>query len=418
MSNLINRTIFHSDNIDILKAIDSFSVDLIYLDPPFNTDKKWHAPIGTDGKIVGFKDTWKKTDIREADLEILFQAEKFTNLAVWLQSINAMGKQFEKNFYYLLYMVPRIIEMHRVLKKTGSIYLHCDPTMSHYLKIIMDYIFGMKNFRNEVVWCYKENDVATKHFPKKHDVILFYSKTEEYNFMPIRGEITEAQRKRYNHDIDGEKYANMKGKMRKLEGGAKVRDWWEIPIVQSQERTGWPTQKPLALLERIIKASSNEGDMVLDPFCGCATAMIAAERLERQWVGIDVSPEAHGIITRRLQHEIDPAQLQLWKKQKLRVKKEIGLINTQLKPLSQKKKSVYKTTLFGEQGGKCTICERLMDMEFLEIDHIHPTSKGGNNGIENLQLLCRTCNGIKSNKTMAEALSKAKNLRSGIPWDK
>ena len=167
----------------------------------------------------------------------------------------------------------------------------------------MDCVFGHKNFRNEIVWCYKENETATKHFPKKHDVLLFYSKSNDYNFNIIRGDITEAQKKRYNHIKDGERYANMKGKMRKLEGGAKVRDWWEIPIAQNDERTGYPTQKPLELLHRIIKASSNEGDIVLDPFCGCATAMVAAEQLGRRWVGIDVSPYAREYIERRFKKE-------------------------------------------------------------------------------------------------------------------
>lgn len=164
----------------------------------------------------------------------------------------------------------------------------------------MDNIFGIKNFQNEIVWCYKENDTATKYFPRKHDVILFYTKSNKYIFNVQRGDYTEAQLARYNHIIDGERYANMKGKMRKLMGGAKIRDWWNIPITQSKERCGYPTQKPLALLERIIKASSNKGDIVLDPFAGSGTACLVAKEMGRDYIGIELGEKCCQMARKRL----------------------------------------------------------------------------------------------------------------------
>ena len=207
----------------------------------------------------------------------------------------------------LAYMAIRLIECHRILKGSGSIYLHCDPTMSHYLKTTMDCIFGEKNFQNEVVWCYGGTGRSERRFRRKHDVILFYSKGPDHFFSfegasrPVNPEFVG----RYNKvDDQGKRYArirNRKGVYSNVYLNNVMReDWWDIPFVRGKESTGWPTQKPLALLNRIIKASSKEGDLVLDPFCGCATTCVAAEHLGRKWIGIDVSPEAHKLVRDRL----------------------------------------------------------------------------------------------------------------------
>ena len=188
-------------------------------------------------------------------------------------------------------MAIRLLEMHRVLKDTGSIYLHCDPTMSHYLKLLLDCVFGEKNFRNEIVWGYKWGGHNTKKmFARKHDLIFFYSKRDHYVF---------------NYEACKE-YESISG-WKSNEEGRLLKDWWwDVPSLntQAKERTGYPTQKPLALLERIIQASSNEGDLILDPFCGCATTCIAAERLRRKWIGIDVSIKAYELVQKRLRKEV------------------------------------------------------------------------------------------------------------------
>ena len=300
--NVKPRIIFCRDNLEILRGINDRCIDLIYLDPPFNKKKVFSAPLGSSAEGAKFSDIFREEDIKDEWVKSI----EFENPALhsYLMGVKTFSNIY--NYCYLVYMAVRLLECHRILRDTGSIYLHCDPTMSHYLKIVMDCIFAENNFRNEVVWCYKEQETATRYFPKKHDIILFYSKVNDYTFNVQWLPHSEAQLKRYNIIKDGERYANMKGKMRKLGQGSKVRDYWHIDIAQATERTGYPTQKPLALLERIISASSNEGDVVLDPFCGCATTCVAAERLDRQWIGVDVSIKAFEIVKKRLGKEVPP----------------------------------------------------------------------------------------------------------------
>ena len=209
------------------------------------------------------------------------------------------NKHYLYNYCYLCYMAVRLIEMHRILKDTGSIYLHCDPTMSHYLKILMDLIFGEKNFRNEIVWGYQWGGAGKRDFSRKHDIILRFCKTSEWIFN------SDAVRVPYNTDIEGRKTPLIVRE--KYEKGKISRDLWDdiggISTV-SKERVGYPTQKPLKLLERIVNTSSNEGDVVLDPFCGCATTCVASQKLGRKWIGIDVSHRAYELVKERLKREI------------------------------------------------------------------------------------------------------------------
>lgn len=197
--------------------------------------------------------------------------------------------------------------MHRVLKSTGSIYLHCDPTAGHYLKLLMDGIFGKDNFRNEVVWHYRRWTGKSKNFQRLHDVVLFYARGGNLTFNEIYDPYTEKSFKRkqnYHTRIkDGDVFVTSINKK-----GVRAGDVWTIPVLNSQakERTGYPTQKPLKLLDRIIKASSNPGDIVLDPFCGCATALVAADRLHRQWAGIDLSPLAVQLVNDRIVKDRGP----------------------------------------------------------------------------------------------------------------
>ena len=304
-ANLQNRTIFCHDNLEVLQGINSNSIDLIYLDPPFNSNRTYTAPIGSSAEGAGFKDIWKDEDVK---IEWLYTIkEDNEKLFSFLDSIkNIEGEKIKSkstsNFCYLAYMAIRLIEMKRILQNTGSIYLHCDPTMSHYIKILMDIIFGEKNFRNEIAWCYSGGGIPKKDYPRKKDIIFRYSKTNDYIF-------NIEYRPYGEHNKTGKRATDLNGK-RKVEyreEGTPFNDWWiDIkPIINwSGQKTGYPTQKPLDLLERIIKASSNEGDLVLDPFCGCATTCVASENLNRQWIGIDVSVKAYDLVRKRLDKEV------------------------------------------------------------------------------------------------------------------
>ncbi len=296
--NVSNRTIFCDDNLDIMRGINSECIDLIYLDPPFNKNKRFTAPIGSSAEGAEFSDIFREEDVKMEWLITI--KEDQPELYHYLNGIRGVGNSY--NFAYLAYMAIRLLECRRILKPTGSIYLHCDPTMSHYLKTTMDCVFGEKQFRNEIVWCYKSGGASKRKFARKHDIILFYSKNERkasFNIIKVKsyGETGGGQggAVQYYRDNSGT-YSIV-----------NARDWWEMSMLSTthSERTGYPTQKPLELLDRIIKASSNEGDMILDPFCGCATTCVASERLGRQWIGIDISIKAYDLVRERLEKEVN-----------------------------------------------------------------------------------------------------------------
>ncbi|MCD6594143.1 site-specific DNA-methyltransferase [bacterium] len=298
------NTLYYGDNLEILRNRDWFpngAVDLIYLDPPFNSkraynvifkDKKGKYP---PSQIEAFDDTWQWSDETE---EAMWELSKPPYPAELYRTLDAFRVALGNNdmMAYLVMMAIRLLELKRVLKKTGSIYLHCDPTASHYLKIVMDQIFGVKNFRNEIVWHYQTGGASKRHYSKKHDIILFYSKTNSYLFHPERIEI--ARTKKALKRAQNEKGA----RINKDDTTKLPEDVFEIQALNpmAKERLGYPTQKPLALLERIIQASSNEGDIVLDPFCGCGTTVAAAEKLGRKWLGIDITILAINLIEKRM----------------------------------------------------------------------------------------------------------------------
>lgn len=283
--NFKSRTVYLRDNIDILRSMNSECVDLIYLDPPFNKKKQFTAPIGSAAEGASFLDLFGEEDIKGEWVEE-FRQENY-ELHSFLNGVKGMRNAY--NYCYLVYMAVRIVECHRILKKTGSLYLHCDPTMNWGLRAVLDCIFGDNNFRNDIVWKYGLGGSSKRMYSRKHDIIFFYTKSAKYHFEKPLMESTSGM---------------MRGKKKGL------IDVWDIPAINNmaKERTGWPTQKPLALLKRIVKASSKSGDLVLDPFCGCVTTCIAAELLEREWVGIDVAKEAWNQIERRLREEV-PANL-------------------------------------------------------------------------------------------------------------
>ena len=364
-------------------------IDLIYLDPPFNSNRNYEAPIGSEAAGAAFKDAWTLNDV-----DVHEHGELAERSPAAYAVIDAARQAHSKGLMaYLIMMAVRLLEMRRILKPTGSIWLHCDTTAGHYLKLLMDSLFGKDNFRNEVAWCYKENEAAERWFPKKHDTLFFYSKTAGYTFNIVRAGISEAQRKRYNIIVDGDRYANMKGKLRKLNpDGAKLRDWWEMPIAQSRERTGFLTQKPVALLDRIIKTTSNLGDLVLDPFCGCATTLVAADRLQRQWVGIDLSPVTIQLVNKRIAEDRG-----LWGGA---TALETPPNRTDLGDIPNYR--THRHRLYGEQEGVCVGCRTHFPFRVMEVDHVLPRSRGGTDHADNLQLLCSGCNRSKGGRTMAE----------------
>ena len=292
--------LYFGDCLDVMREdIGSESVDLIYLDPPFNSKRLYNAYIG-GAQWVAFDDTWRWSEA----IDDFDEVAKDTDLAPTMEGLRlVLGEG--PNMAYLSYMANRLRECKRVLKDTGSIYLHCDPTMSHYLKVVMDGIFERRNFRNEVVWHYKKWSTGKYTFQRNHDTILFYSSTETRDrvFNQLYMQRALSTTKRFGagkivsaYTEEGVRVpSTTKGKTK----GVRQDDVWEIGRVPPIKQI-YPTEKPIALLERIIKASSNEGDTVFDPFCGCGTTIEAAMRLNRNWIGIDVCVNACKIIEKRL----------------------------------------------------------------------------------------------------------------------
>ena len=387
--NVDNRTLFIADNLDLMRGMDSDTIDLIYLDPPLKSDKQF---------IQASEDVYD------------------TSMTT-----------------YLTEMALRLFEMKRILKPTGGIYLYCTPTSSHYLKMVMDDIFRQGNFRGEIVWFYNTGLARkTSNFSPLHDILLVYGKTRntkhnlvyDDNWTPSntqqrqlakgyeirKGDIIIYDEEKFQksgldeNDFNHVYHSNV--------SQPPIGDVWSIPILNSmaKERTGYPTQKPLALLDRIIKASSDEGDIVLDPFCGCATTCVAAERLNRYWVGIDTSPSVEDIMKMRLTEEVDKASNLFNPLTDVIVRKDVPKRTDNAEEMVRKrslpKYSMHKLELFDRQQGKCNGCQHQFLVRNLTVDHIIPQSKGGSDQIENLQLLCGTCNSTKGNGTHAVLISR------------
>jgi DNA modification methylase len=299
--------LFYGDNLDILKLhIDDDSVDLIYLDPPFKSNKDYNILFdernGTQSKaqIKAFEDTWSwDQGAAEAYQNVVEGDEQDVSRA--MQAFRTYLGETDM-MAYLAMMAPRLIEMKRVLTKTGSIYLHCDPTASHYLKMLMDSVFGPKNFRNEIIWHYRRWTGEASRFQQMHDVILFYAKDfKNVIFNQLYTPYTKKSAKRKEHY-----HTRIKGDDVYVTSvdpkGVRENDVWSISVINpaAKERLGYPTQKPEALLKRIVLASTKKGDIVLDPFCGCGTTIVVAQKLQRDWIGIDITHIAIALIKHRL----------------------------------------------------------------------------------------------------------------------
>ena len=320
---MVNQ-LYYGDNLEVLRRyIKDESVDLCYIDPPFNSKRNYNQiynNIGAEDKAQAqaFIDTWEWDDHAIHGInEILINYHGlFTQqcMALITGLSNVLGKG--SLLAYLVSMTLRITEIHRVLKPTGSFYLHCDPTASHYLKLILDGVFCSQRgeFQNEIIWSYNTGGKGKSRFLRKHDVILWYSKTKNYLFnrneISIPRKIGTAHLK-YGVDEDGREYyedfsPRKSGKQYRwyLDEGLTPMDVWiDIQAINpsATERLGYPTQKPESLLERIIKASSNENDIVLDAYCGCGTTVAVCQKLDRQWIGIDITYQSISLILKRLE---------------------------------------------------------------------------------------------------------------------
>ena len=411
----MQNTFYTGDNLYILNGMNSDSVDLIYLDPPFNSKRTYSAPIGSKAAGASFKDMWTWGDVDE---ECLNGMADYPELAEYIYSIGAINGKAMMS--YITYMTQRLIQMHRVLRTTGSLYLHCDTVASHYLKIILDGIFGEDNFRNEIVWHYGKWSNVSKHFQKNHDVILFYSKSDTYTFNPLH--VERRNPKPYNiqggevnqlliyrpEDTPDAIIEREKAKGRKViyidTKGPSEHDVWsylrnkEIDFIppRSKERTGYPTQKPLTLLHRIINVSSRQGDVVFDPFCGCATTCVAAQQLQRGWIGIDIESQAADLLMTRLGDDSGMFK-DFIHTDKIPHRTDIKV---------EKPSKPIKDRLFAEQKGICNGCAKEFDAVNFEIDHIIPKSKGGGDYYENFQLLCGNCNRVKGDRPMEDLVMR------------
>ena len=456
--NWANQTLWTGDNLDIMRGMNSESVDLIYLDPPFNSNRNYAAPIGSQAAGAAFKDTWTLSDV-----DLAWHGEIAESEPALYSIIDAAGLSHGKGMKsYLIMMAVRLLEMRRILKITASLYLHCDPTASHYLKLLLDSLLTPTNFRSEITWkrtsAHSDRSQGRKQHGRVRDVLLFYTKSNNQTWNPVYTEYDQEYVDNFYRYIEpetGRRYRldNLTGPGGAAKGnpeyevmgvtrfwrysrermqelidvgrvvqtrpgavpaykryldempGVPLQDLWADikPIAsRSKERTGYPTQKPLKkLLERIIEASSNEDDTILDPFCGCATACVAAEKLGRQWAGIDISPNALVQVNNRLRNELGLFSLNVTHRTDIPRR-------TDLEPIPHYR--TQKHTLYGKFEGICQGCLISFPFRNLTIDHVIPTSRGGTDHLDNLQLLCGACNSAKGSGTNEEFLVKLRGM--------
>ena len=478
--NFDNRTLFHGDNLAFLRGINSESIDLVATDPPFNKGKDFHATPDSLAAGASFHDRWSWERDVEGEWEDAIK-DDWPAVQQVIESANAAwGRDMGA---FLCYMGVRLLEMHRVLKPTGSLYLHCDDTASAYLTMLLDGIFGHKNRRNVITWERMQGGKGkTSNWGRSADSLLYYTKSGNFTWNTQYGELSASGLGNYRHD-DGDgkgvyrlgdvgdphggyhydlglgekppkrgyrmpestarkmladgtlwvKPGRVPAQKRYLEEskGTPLSNVWHDENVKGisgpthPEDTGYPTQKPVALYRRIIESSSNEGDIVLDPFCGCATTLIAAEQAGRQWVGIDLWDEALATVQSRVEAECanlfggkvgystippnrtddgEAASPPLKSKVKRRLAEPPG-------PKMTRQEMV--DILIEEHGITCQGCDREFDdPRYLDLDHNTPRSQGGLNHISNRLLLCGPCNRAKGDTLTLKGLRQL-NAKNG-----
>ena len=402
--------------------MNSETVDLIATDPPFNKGRDFHATPDSMAKGASFQDRWSwDKDVHEEWVDKI--TDDFPKV---MNVINGSRESYGDDMgAFLCFMGVRLLEMHRILKTTGSMYLHCDPTASHYLKELMDAIFDKKNFLNEIIWYYRGAGTPKQQYAKRHDVLLWYAKKNKSHYFnpdPARQPYAEATKERFKHYIGNVRDGVDYGIQTLHEKGKHPDDvFTDIqPIApSSNDRSGYPTEKPLELYERLIDTSSKKDDIVLDPFCGCATTCVAAEKLSRQWVGIDIWDKAHKVVIKRLKKEGYLADTDEEREDLIHTKgtityskkplirtdgglEAVPFMETKMKefddtehdPYSNKEK---KCMLVEQHGSCCQGCGFELHERYLELDHREPRSAGGSNLLRNRILLCSPCNKMKRN---------------------
>lgn len=477
--NFSTSALYALDNLEVMRGMDSETVHLIYADPPFNSKRIYQGMAGTKAAGHRFRDTWSWNDAKEEWLD------QFANDWPVIADLLKVARSHSDGMAgYLAFMAVRVIEMQRALRPDGSLYLHCDTTASSYLRNLLDCVFGSKNFRNEIVWRrYGSHNDASRRFGRIHDTILFYSKEDAYTWTDNAREPYDDEyiAKAYREQDATGRYATAPLHARQLSGGGYHFEWrgvtdvwrfsrerldemdaaglihWpergriprrkvyldetkgvpardmilDIKPLSRAEHTGWQTQKPLALLERIIKASSNPGDIVFDPFCGCGTALVAAEQLGRRWVGADDDANAVDVIKERIANLTgtigDSPQLQ----HSVRVigqppartvtpdetvyRDPTGYIVPALPSDKMTNAAIREQLLIWqtEPDGfiTCIGCAERLKPRHFECDHIDPKAQGGSNRIDNRIMLCGACNGQKSNTKALAALWTENGVR-------
>ena len=480
-ANWSNRTLFHGDNLAFLRGMNSETIDLIATDPPFNKGRDFHATPESLASGAKFQDRWSwEQDVHQEWVDQI--VDDHPRLMEAIES--ARHAHSDGMGAFMCFMAVRLLEMRRLLKPTGSMYLHCDATASHYLKACMDAIFGWKNFRNDIVWQRYAVHSLSSGFDRVSDSLLHYSRSDDFVSNSVFGTPTVEQlAKKFPHTeketgrrfqhvsleqssnsssagedrVIGDRvvvsiigwrwtqqtfdtrlaenrhliYWTKNGRPRykiyadEYEGVPIGNIWTDVPYLSAgdKERVGYPTQKPLALYERIIQASSNEGDMVLDPFAGCATTCVAAERLQRQWVGIDLWDGALDITRQRMEDNrqllTDIPTIYYADTPPTRTDAgETAAPDLKLQMQSAQRPSMSRAEmreqLLAEFGPVCRGCDHAFHHDrYLELDHIVPRSEGGSNDIDNRTLLCGPCNRLKSNTYTLTGLRK-QNKRLGF----
>ncbi len=465
--NVANRTLFRGDNLDFLRGINSGTINLIATDPPFNKNKDFHATPDSLAKDAKFQDRWRwDEDVHDEWLIAIHRDEP----EVWQVITTAKTVWGDDMGAFLCWLGVRLLECHRVLADDGSLYLHIDHTAHAWVKCLLDAIFGHRNFRNAITWKrtrrgFKGSQFEAKQFNNNIDTILFYAKSPNAFFDQTRvatpyeeGYLEKAFKLRdgkgpyyldlaYNRpsasprpnlcyeyggftpphpsgwkvgkplmerlDAEGELVVTNNLLWRKIRPKAgRIRNtlWDDINETLGNEDTGYPTQKPLPLYERIILASSNPGDVVLDPFCGCATTPVAAERLGRRWIGMDIWPGAYQQVMKRIQFnrqlltDADPTVHYTETVPKRTDGGDTATLVLQMPTLRTHGRypppRSQHAKLLADMGAFCQGCgaDYTFDRRVLEVDHINPRSQGGTDAYDNLTLLCPPCNKEKRDR--------------------